>query len=142
MDYSNNSVAQETTPVSLQCGEITSNLNKTPTAKFDSKESDVVTIIQDKKVVKTKNDKSKSLKKSKKIKIFTRRKDVIIKTLLRKCRKFFLKDFSTKTNYLKTAKRKYGSSVYKIFVESYLNTIFVNNQSEDLLIFMAAFLYP
>jgi hypothetical protein len=138
----NKNEAQETSPVFLHCREITSNLNKTLTAVSDFNDLDAVTSNSTKRVVETKDDKPISLNKSKRVKLFSRRKDVIIKTLLRKCRKFFLKDFSTRTNYLKTAKRKFGSSVYKTLIEFYLNTVFPNCQSEDLLMFMAAFLYP
>ena len=128
--------AQETKSVFLHCREITS------IAVSDLNDLDAVTSIPTKKVVEANDDKPISLNKSKRVKLFSRRKDVIIKTLLRKCRKFFLKDFNAKTNYLKTAKRKFGSSVYKTLIELYLNRVFANNQSEDLLMFMAAFLYP
>lgn len=80
-------------------------------------------------------------KKKKKTTTFSRRKDVIIKTLLRKCRKFYLKDFNKKTSYLKTVKRKFGSSVYKTLLEDYLTKVFKINCSEGLLIFMGVFLY-
>lgn len=80
-------------------------------------------------------------KKKKKTTTFSRRKDVIIKTLLRKCRKFYLKDFNKKTSYLKTVKRKFGSSVYKTLLEDYLTKVFKISCSEGLLIFMGVFLY-
>jgi hypothetical protein len=76
-----------------------------------------------------------------KTKLFSRRKDVIIKTLLRKCRKFFLKDFNVKTNYLKSIKRKFGSSVYKTLLEDYITKVFQIPCTEKLLIFMGSFLY-
>lgn len=138
---SNENDSQETTPISLPSREITSNFNNTNAAK-DSSNLKAVTFLSTSKVVETNEEKQISLNRSQRVKLFSRRKDVIIKTLLRKWRKFFLKDFNSQTNYLKTAKRKYGSSVYKTLLEYYLNRVFVNNQSEDLLIFMAAFLYP
>lgn len=82
-----------------------------------------------------------SQRKQKKAKVFHRRKDVIIKTLLRKCRKYFLKDFNAKTSYLKTAKRKHGSSVYKTLLEEYINKVFNIKRDDDLLMFLGVFLY-
>lgn len=73
--------------------------------------------------------------------LFSRRKDVIIKTLLRKCRKFFLKDFNIKTNYLKSSKRKFGSSVYKTLLDDYITKVFKIPCNEKLLLFMGVFLY-
>lgn len=134
--------SQETSPVSQQCREITSNFKQISNAAPDSCNLGAVTSPSTAKVVETNVDKHISNNRSKRAKLFSRRKDVIIKTLLRKCRKFFLKDFNSQTNYLKTAKRKYGSSVYKTLIELYLDRVFAGNQSEDLLIFMAAFLYP
>lgn len=77
----------------------------------------------------------------KKSKTFSRRKDVIIKTLLRKCRKYYLKDFNKRSNYLKTIKRKFGSSIYKTLLEDYLTKVFKTSSNEHLLIFMGVFLY-
>lgn len=82
-----------------------------------------------------------SKRKSRKTKLFSRRKDVIIKTLLRKCRKYFLKDFNATTNYLKTVKRKLGSVVYKTLLEDYLTKVFKVKCNEKLLLFMGVFLY-
>ena len=79
--------------------------------------------------------------KIKKSRIFSRRKDVIIKTILRKCRKFFLKDFNSRTHYLKTAKRKFGSSVYNKLLENYITSVFRVPCSQKMLIFMGVFLY-
>jgi hypothetical protein len=82
-----------------------------------------------------------SQKSRTKQKLFSRRKDVIIKTLLRKCRKFYLKDFNAKTSYLKTVKRKFGSSAYKSLLEDYINMVFKVPCTEKLLLFMGVFLY-
>ena len=87
------------------------------------------------------SDKAPGSKSKNPNKMFSRRKDVIIKTLLRKCRKFFLKDFNSKTNYLKTAKRKFGSSVYKSLLEDYINRVFQIPCSRKMLIFLGVFLY-
>jgi len=93
------------------------------------------------KVSEKASDKAASSKGKNSNKMFSRRKDVIIKTLLRKCRKFFLKDFNSKTNYLKTAKRKFGSSIYKTLLEDYINSVFQVDCSEKMLIFLGVFLY-
>lgn len=78
---------------------------------------------------------------TKKEKLFSKRKDVIIKTLLRKSKKFFLKDFNSKTSYLRTAKRKFGSSVYRSSLESYITKVLQIPLSEHMLVFLGVFLY-
>lgn len=75
-------------------------------------------------------------------KLFSRRKDVIIKTLLRKCKKYFTKHFNSSTSYLKTEKRKFGSRVYKATLETYITKVLQIPITEDLLIFLGVFLYP
>lgn len=52
-----------------------------------------------------------------------------------------MKDFNVKTNYLKSAKRKFGSSVYKTLIEDYITKIFQIPCNEKLLLFMGVFLY-
>ena len=74
--------------------------------------------------------------------LFSKRKDVIIKTLLRKWKKFFVKDFNSQTSYLKTAKRKFGSSVYRSTLETYITQVLQIPFTEDMLIFLGVFLYP
>lgn len=140
MKISNNDESCNTTYVSKQSQNIASNLEVTSTAELDSQNLNSVTIIPENNMSE-KNDELPSGKRAKRVKLFSRRKDVIIKTLLRKWRKFFLKDFNSKTNYLRTAKRKFGSSAYKNLLWNYLNKIFDYDWSESLFIFMAAFLY-
>jgi hypothetical protein len=108
-----------------------------------------------------------SLVKSSKGKLFSRRKDVIVKTLLRKCRKFFLKDFKQKTNFMSRSKRRHVSTdfsssaknglEYKMQLKNYMKKVFNysnwktvgfgstncegSEQEEKLLIFIAIFLY-
>lgn len=77
----------------------------------------------------------------KKEKLFSKRKDVIIKALLRKWKKFFLKDFNSKTSYLRRAKRKFGSSAYRCCLESYITEFLRIPLSEDMLVFLGVFLY-
>lgn len=96
--------------------------------------------------------------------MFSRRKDVIVKTLLRKCRKFFLKDFKQKTNFMSRSKRRHVSSdlsssaknglEYKLQLKNYMKKVFslsegsvgfestvYEEQEEKLLVFIAIFLY-
>ena len=107
-----------------------------------------------------------SVTKSSKGKLFSRRKDVIVKTLLRKCRKFFLKDFKQKTNFMSRAKRRHVSAnlsssaknglEYKMQLKNYMQKVFHYNgetvgfestsyggswKEEKLLVFIAIFLY-
>ena len=140
MKNSKNDDSRDTEHISQQSWNITFNVNLTPIAEWDSSNLSSVTIHPESNLF----DMDKELqtgKRSKRVKIFSRRKDVIIKTLLRKWRKFFLKDFNARTNYLRTAKRKYGSYAYKNLLENYLNKIFEGRCTESLLIFMAAFMY-
>lgn len=78
---------------------------------------------------------------ARKTKLFSRRKDVIIKSLLRKWRKFYLRDFNNKTNYLRWIKRKHGSLAYKTLLEDYITRVFQVSWNEKLLLFMGVFLY-
>lgn len=115
----------------------------------------------------TKNSNSAgSPQKSSRGKLFSRRKDVIVKTLLRKCRKFFLKDFKQKTNFMSRSKRRHVSTdlsssaknglEFKLQLKDYLKNVFSCNEGtfgfestiyeggdyeEKLLVFIAIFLY-
>jgi hypothetical protein len=73
-------------------------------------------------------------------KLFSKRKDVIIKTLLRKCRKFFVKDFNTSTDY-KKLKRRQGNQVYKDLITTYLTNLLGESVNDSLIAFFGAFVY-
>lgn len=76
----------------------------------------------------------------KKAKLFTRRKDVILKTLLRKCRKYIQKDFNSKTNYLKR-KRTMDTGFYKACLLNYLAEELQVYPDEKLVIFCGCLIY-
>lgn len=82
----------------------------------------------------------KPTKTRKRRKLFSRRKDVIIKTLLRKCRKFFMQDFNAKTNYMKQ-KRRFTSVIYHKLLKSYLTSVLKVNDDSSLTAFLGAFIY-
>ena len=73
-------------------------------------------------------------------KLFSRRKDVIIKTLLRKCRKFLTQDFNTATNYAKQ-KRRLGNSILADQLKTYLTSVVKVQASDSLVAFLGALLY-
>jgi len=86
--------------------------------------------------------------KNGKEKVFSRRKDVIVKTLLRKCRKFFLKEF--KRRHVKTLYYELQKYVQTAFLadvtrnnvedEKWIETRQANEKK--LVLFLAVFLYP
>ena len=82
----------------------------------------------------------KTTKSKRSRKLFSRRKDVIIKTLLRKCRKFFIKDFNSKTGYMKQ-KRRLTNKIYSSLIKEYLNSVLNINCDDDTTAFLGAFLY-
>lgn len=71
---------------------------------------------------------------------FSRRKDVIIKTLLRKCRKFLTNDFNARTDYIRQ-KRRLTNKIYFGLLRNYLHSIVSANVSDKLVAFLGAFLY-
>lgn len=73
-------------------------------------------------------------------KLFSRRKDVIIKTLLRKCRKFLTQDFNTATNYAKQ-KRRLSNSILAEKLKTYLTSVVKVQASDSLVAFLGALLY-
>ena len=83
---------------------------------------------------------SKPSKAKKNKKLFSRRKDVIIKTLLRKCRKFYIKDFNSKMNYMKQ-KRKQTNKIYVTLLRNYLNSVLNVNNDDKVAVFLGAYLY-
>lgn len=87
-----------------------------------------------------KDNEAQHTKTRKRRKQFSRRKDVIIKTLLRKCRKFFMQDFNAKTNYMKQ-KRKFTNAIYLNLLKNYLTSVLKINDSESLVAFLGAFIY-
>lgn len=100
--------------------------------------------IQEAKTTGTSEDNDSQVKKRgrKKTtnKLFSRRKDVIIKTLLRKCRRFFQKEFNLKTNYLKL-KRKMDASFYRVCLAKYIRNELNFEPTDELIIFLGALLY-
>lgn len=141
--HSNKDSREESNFVNRDWNSIFTTLTKPLSAGEESLSSKPVTFNTDEFTCEA-SEKSSEIAgshKPRKVKIFQRRKDVIIKTLLRKCRKFYLKDFNKQTGYLKTVKRKFGSSIYKTLLEEYLTKVFGVQGNEALLIFMGAFLY-
>lgn len=82
----------------------------------------------------------KSPKSKKSKKIFLRRKDVIIKTLLRKGRKFFIQDFNSKMNYMKQ-KRKQTNKIYVTLLKNYLSSVMDVKDNDRVTAFLGAYLY-
>jgi hypothetical protein len=83
---------------------------------------------------------AKPTKTRKRQKLFSRRKDVIIKTLLRKCRKFLTQDFNTATNYAKQ-KRRLSSSIFADLLGNYLTSVVKVQATDSLVAFLGALLY-
>lgn len=107
------------------------------TAKFDScsKLIDVACELKSEKSSDLGETSATQAPKGKR-KMFSRRKDVIIKTVLRKWRKFFITDLNSKTNYAKL-KRKYGKSIFVSHLRKYLKTILGDHVDERTTAFFA-----
>mmetsp|Transcript_20481 Transcript_20481/g.23650 ORF Transcript_20481/g.23650 Transcript_20481/m.23650 type:complete len:207 (-) Transcript_20481:103-723(-) len=70
-----------------------------------------------------------------------KRRDVILKTVLRKCRKFYQKKFNSHTKFLKN-KKKELSSYYKNCIEQFIAECLPFDTNLNLSFHMGALLYP
>ena len=70
-----------------------------------------------------------------------KRRDVILKTLLRKCRKYYQKLFNTHTKFLKN-KKKELSCYYKNWIEKFIQDCISIDTTLNISFHMGALLYP
>jgi hypothetical protein len=72
---------------------------------------------------------------------YNKRKDVILKTILRKCRRVMQDEFNDMTDYFENRKMQ-GHQFYKECVMKFFGSIEVKPQQLDLVFYLAAILYP
>lgn len=72
---------------------------------------------------------------------YNKRKDVILKTILRKCRRVLQDEFNDLTDYF-TNRKMQGHQFYKDCVMKFFGTIEVKPEQLDLVFYLAAILYP
>lgn len=75
-------------------------------------------------------------------KVYSKRKDVVFKTLLRKCRKFLQKSFNSNTKYLQKKRFKAKSFYREKIVEFASEELGIPSPSEIQIQTLATFLYP